>query len=134
MLKKEIAYEDFLGNKQNESFFFNLTKTELTELEVKYPGGFGGYLQKIAAEQNAEKMYDVVKELVLKSYGEISLDGKKHLKSEEKRKEFECHAAFDALMSELTTDADKMSEFVLGIMPAELSKEARKTLETKSNS
>lgn len=134
MLKKEIAYEDFLGNKQKEDFYFNLTKTELTEFEVKYPGGFSGYLQKIAKEQDAEKMYDVVKELVLKSHGEVSADGKHFTKSEELRKEFECHAAFDALMNELTTDADKMSEFVLGIMPSELSKEARKTLETKSNS
>lgn len=131
MLKKEIAYEDFLGNKQNESFFFNLTKTELTELEVKYPGGFGEYLKKIASEQQADKMYDVVKEIVLKSYGEVSADGKKFNKSPELKQEFEYHAAFDALMSELTTDADKMSEFILGIMPAELSKEARKAVAEK---
>ena len=126
MLKKELAYEDFLGNQQKETFYFNLTKTELTELEVKYPGGFGEYLRKIASEQKADKMYDIVKEIVLKSYGQISEDGKRFNKSAALKQEFECHAAFDALMSELTTDADKMSEFVLGIMPSELSKEARK--------
>lgn len=134
MLKKELAYEDFLGNKQKEDFYFNLTKTELTEFEVKYPGGFGGYLEKIAKQQDAEKMYDIVKELVLKAHGEVSADGKHFLKSEESKRNFECHAAFDALMNELTTDADKMYEFILGIMPSELSKEASKKLEAKSNS
>lgn len=131
MLKKEIAYTDFLGNEQKEPFYFNLTKTELTELEVKYQGGFSGYLQKIASEKDAEKMYDVVKTIVLTSYGEVSADGKKFIKNETLKAEFECHAAFDKLMDELTSNADAMSDFVLGIMPAELSKEARKTLEAK---
>ena len=39
MLKKTIAYVDFNGNDQTEDFYFNLSKTDLTEMQLSVDGG-----------------------------------------------------------------------------------------------
>ena len=46
MLKKTVKYEDFDGNTREETLYFFISKTELTEMELKTPGGFAKRLLK----------------------------------------------------------------------------------------
>ena len=39
MLKKTIKYTDYNGEEQTEDFYFNLSKAELTEMELSTTGG-----------------------------------------------------------------------------------------------
>ena len=39
MLKKTIPYEDYNGTKREEDFYFNLTETELAEMQLEVTGG-----------------------------------------------------------------------------------------------
>ena len=39
MLKKTIPYVDYNDNKREEDFYFNLTETELSEMQLEVTGG-----------------------------------------------------------------------------------------------
>lgn len=47
MHKETITYVDFNGTERTEDHYFNLSKTEITELEVSMPGGLAEYLMGI---------------------------------------------------------------------------------------
>lgn len=131
MLKKTIEYTDFLGNKQTEDFYFNLTQTELTEMQLEVEGGFTNYIERISKAQSTPEIVKVFKEMILKAYGQISPDGKRFIKSQVLRDEFESSAAYDALFMELATNDEAAVEFVSGIIPAGLSKELKNQIEAK---
>jgi hypothetical protein len=59
----------------------------------------------------------VIDELIEKSYGVKSLDGKRFEKSEDITRAFKQTPAYDELFMELVTDADKAANFVNGILP-----------------
>ena len=123
MLKKEIAYTDYNGVERKETFYFNLSKAEITEMELTTVGGFAEMIQKIVDAQDAPSIIKTFKDLVLKSYGEKSPDGKRFIKTKELRDSFEQTEAYSTLFMELATNAEAASEFVNGIIPADLAKQ-----------
>jgi len=118
MLKKTISYTDFDGNERIEDFYFNLTKAEVTEMEMTTTGGLSKMLTKIVAESDSKRIIESFKELVMKSYGEKSPDGKRFVKSQELREAFEQTEAYSEMFMELCTNAEAATEFVNGIIPA----------------
>ena len=46
MLKKTITYTDFNGKQRTETFYFNLTKAEVAEMEATVDGGFSTMLER----------------------------------------------------------------------------------------
>lgn len=125
MLKKTITYTDFDGNERTEDFYFNLKKSEILEMHLETVGGLKQMLETIIAKQDAPKLTAVFKELILKSYGEKTPDGKRFVKSPELSKEFEETNAYDILFMELM-DANNAAAFVNGIIPAELAEEVER--------
>lgn len=121
MLKKTITYVDYDGNTRTEDFFFNLSKAELTEMELSTAGGLEAMLKRIVDARDGGRIIALFKDLILRSYGEKSLDGKRFIKSKELSDAFSQTEAYVELFMELSTDADKASEFVKGILPAGLS-------------
>ena len=81
MVIKTIKYEDYNGNIREEKFHFNLNQAELMEMEASKNGGLSTYIQRIAEEQDAPKIMELFKELLQKSYGVKSDDGKRFIKS-----------------------------------------------------
>ena len=126
MLKKTITYTDYNNNERTEDFYFNLTRAELMEMEMSTNGGLAEMINKIVASQDAPSIIKIFKELVLKAYGEKSLDGKRFIKNDDIREEFSQTEAYSQLFMELATDADAAAAFVNGIMPAGLSQEEAK--------
>lgn len=124
MLKKTITYTDYNGNERTEDFHFNLTKAEIMEMEMSTSGGLAEMIQKITAEQDAPKIIKIFKDLILKAYGEKSLDGKRFLKSDELREAFSQTEAYSILFMELATDADAAAKFINGIVPADVNQNA----------
>lgn len=120
MIKKTITYEDYNGVTRTEDFYFNLNQAELTEMELGVDGGLTSFILKMAQKQKIPTMIDLVKKLILKSYGEKSDDGRRFIKSEELSKEFEQTEAFSSLYVELISDSDATLAFMKGILPAKL--------------
>jgi hypothetical protein len=121
MLKKTITYEDFDGNKRTEDFYFNLTKAEVTEMEMSTEGGLAKMVEKIVQAKDSKRIIEVFKDLILRSYGEKSPDGRKFIKNQEVRDAFSQTGAYSELFMELAMNADASAAFVNGILPAQLS-------------
>lgn len=120
MLCKTIKFEDWNGVEREEDFYFNLSESELMEMELSAEGGFTNMLQRIIQRKNAPKLMETFTSLIAKSYGEKSDDGRRFIKSKELAEAFMQTPAYDALFMELITNADKASEFVNGIVPKKL--------------
>ena len=129
MLKKTITYLDFNDNELTEDFYFNISKAEAIEMETSVSGGLSELITKIIASNDGPSIMKHFKELILKSYGEKSDDGKRFIKSPELSKAFEQTGAYDVLFMELITDADAGSAFFNGIMPNDLAEEVQKIVE-----
>lgn len=123
MLKKTITYTDYNGMERTEDFYFNLSKAEIMEMEMSTSGGLAEMIQRVVASQDAPSIIKIFKDLVLKSYGIKSLDGKRFEKSEKLTTEFAQTEAYSILFMELATDSDAAAKFVNGIIPADLAKQ-----------
>lgn len=121
MLKKEIEFTDLEGKPKVNDFYFNLSKTEVMEMEVSLEGGFSGHLTRIAKAEDPKEIFALIKKIVLASYGEKDPGGLKFLKKDKDGKPlcdgFEQTFAYDELMMLLTTDAQRAADFVNGVMP-----------------
>lgn len=117
MLKKTITYTDFDGNERTENIYFNLTKAELAEWELTTNGGMVQKLQAIAQSNDGPTITKAFKDIIRKSYGKKSDDGRTFMKSDEIFKEFEATQAYSDLFVELVTDVDKATAFINAIMP-----------------
>ena len=117
MLKKTITSVDFNGNERTEDFYFNLTKAEVMEMEMSTVGGLSEMIQKIVSAQDTPSIIKVFKDLILRSYGEKSADGKRFIKTPEMAEAFSQTEAYSALFMELATDAEAAAAFVNGIIP-----------------
>lgn len=121
MIKKTVTYEDYNGNTRTEDFYFHLNKAELTEMELSREGGMAAYYERIVKAQDLPSLSSVFKELVLKSYGVKSEDGRGFLKKDAAGNPlwiaFEQTAAFETIYMELVNDTDVATEFFNGIIP-----------------
>ena len=117
MLKKTMTYTDFDGNQRTEDFYFNLTKAEVTEMELSEEGGLVKKLERIVAAQDSKQIIEEFKDLILKAYGEKSPDGKRFIKTPELRDAFAHTQAYSDLFMELAMNAEASSAFVNGVVP-----------------
>ena len=64
-----------------------------------------------------------MKDIILKSYGVKSPDGRRFIKNQEVRDAFVQTEAYSQLFMELATNAQAASDFVAGIIPAKTDEE-----------
>ena len=125
MLVKEITYTDYDGNKRTEKFYFNLNESELAELELTTPGGLREWLDKITKSMDKVEIMKTFKKILMASYGEKSLDGKRLVKSEELSTAFTQTEAYNVLFLELINGSDvAMANFINAIVPKGFSSDA----------
>lgn len=121
MLKKTIKYSDYNGDKREESFYFNLSKAEVAEMDLSTPGGYTEMINQIIEAKDTTSLVKVFKELILKAYGERPLDSKYFIKIDENGRplynKFMQTEAYSELFMELSTNTESAIEFVNGIMP-----------------
>lgn len=117
MLKETITYPDYNGVERTEDFYFNLTRAEVMEMELGTSGGLSEMISRIIAAQDAPALIKIFKDLILKSYGVKSPDGKQFMKSDEISRSFAQTEAYSQLFIKLATDADAAARFVNGIIP-----------------
>ena len=116
MIVKTVTYTDFNGNERTESFWFHLSRPELTEMLLGIDNNIETYIKTIIKSENYYELVKIFKKLLLEAYGEKSEDGRRFIKLPEKTKEFSESEAYSVLFTELTTNAEKASEFVNGLI------------------
>lgn len=128
MIKKTMTYTDYNGVERTEDFYFNLTKAEIVEWEYSTEGGLFEVLDKLTKAKESTKIIKYFKDIILKSYGEKSDDGKRFVKSKEISEAFSHTEAYDQLYMELFTDSGVASEFIKGILPKDFGDDFDKQL------
>ena len=128
MIVKNITYTDFNNVERNEEACFNLSKTELMKMEYGSAESFSEMVRRIANAKDTAAIYNMFENIVLKSYGVKSADGRRLDKSEAVVKEFTQTSAYDVLMTELTSDTQAAVDFIAGILPSDMADAAREEI------
>ena len=129
MYAKTIKYEDYNGNTREETFYFNLSKAEIIDLEWRTPGGLENYFKRIMETMDGQKLADTFKMLIQKSYGVKDPEGRRFIKNDEVLKNFTETEAYSELYILLATDSTAAAEFVNGIFPKDVVEAAKKQKE-----
>lgn len=129
MLVKSITFEDYDGNERTEEHCFHLNKAEV----IKWLTTGGDYtldkvIERLSQERNGKKIMEIFDDLIHRSYGRKSLDGRKFEKSEEIWNDFYQTEAYSVLFTELVTDAKKAADFINDVIPKKLAEEAEKIM------
>lgn len=127
MYKIKKKYTDFKGTKREEEFCFNLTKAEVVEwLSTKGDYTLDEVILKLMSEYNMKEVIGIFKDLIHRAYGKISLDGRRFIKSDEVKAEFEETEVYSDIFMDIVSDEKKAAEFVNGILPKDLTDEIDK--------
>lgn len=116
MFKKTIKYTDYNGVERSEAFYFNLSPADLLDMEVE-SGGYKQMLQNIIESQDVVSLMKAFKDIIRRSYGVKSSDGKHFVKTDENFLAFQSTPAYSEMIMEFINDTDKAIEFVNGVMP-----------------
>lgn len=133
MLKKTITFENWNGESCEQTFFFNLTRTELAQLEYSHGGGLTEWIKKAVETRDGKVILATFEEIIKATYGEKSLDGMSFIKNDEIFSKFKGSPAYDILYMELVTDGEKAAQFILDCMPKDLRAEAAKQMKDPQN-
>lgn len=117
MIKWPITYTDYNGDTHTEDFYFNLNKAEIMEMQLDANGAYSDYLKNIVNKQDYKLLGEEFKKLILKAYGIKSDDGRRFIKSEKLREEFEQTEAYVELYIQLATNEGAAEKFVEGVLP-----------------
>ena len=125
MLKHQIEYVDFEGNKKTRDFYFNLTRGEILKIHMSIPGGIDGFIERLNDEPSVTDILEVFERIVLASYGKRTTDNK-YIKSKEISEEFAASDAYSELLLKfIDNEDDFVNKFLQGVMnvtPDELKK------------
>lgn len=117
MWKFTAHYENFNGEERTKELRFNLSPSEIRSLHFSKDGGMDKYYQRLVDENNTAKLYQAFEDLIKLSYGEISPDGERFVKSDEIFSAFHDSPAYDAFMEYILTSENGAAKFITGIMP-----------------
>lgn len=117
MFAKTVKYTDYNGVERTETFYFNLTKAEVLEMELSTTGGLSAMIQGVIDAKDTPQLIKIFKDLVLRSYGEKSPDGRRFIKKPELTEAFSQTEAYSDIFMELATDDEAAAAFVQGITP-----------------
>lgn len=125
MIKKTVSYDGFDGETVTEDLYFHFNKAELMELEVETERGFSKKLQAVAEAKDVREVLAVFKDIVVRAYGVRSEDGKRFIKTERAREEFDGSEAYSEVLFDLLSDPASAARFVGGLMPSDLLEKAK---------
>ena len=95
-------------------------------MDLETSGGLVKYMESIIDTNDVNQLITIFKDLLIRSYGERSMDGKHFYKDDKIRNEFVSSAAYPVLYMEMVSDADKAVEFINGIVPSNIREQMAK--------
>ena len=116
MRKETITYTDYNNVTRTEDFFFNLNEAELTALQYGVDGGMKEMLERIVKSNDNKQIMACFHDLIAKSYGEKSPDGRRFVKSKELSEAFMQTEAYNELMLRFMTDANYSAGFINDVL------------------
>lgn len=121
MLKRAITYTSYDGLKVTEDFYFHISRADVAKMELSKfsTGGLKASLDKMMKDQNGSAIVEELDKIILMAVGRKSDDGKRFLKNDEIRSDFESSPAYEVIFMELVTDAAKAAAFIAACVPGD---------------
>lgn len=117
MFKYEQKYTDYNGVERTDLLYFNLSKAELMEMELSTQAGVDEMIRMMIATNDNAKIVQLFKEMILKSYGIKSEDGKRFIKTKELRDQFEQSEAYSEFFIAMIANEDNLqTKFINGVV------------------
>lgn len=117
MIAKNVSYVDFDGVERTETFYFNLTSAEIAAWELSTEGGMRKKIEEITAAKDLKQLSILFMDILDRSYGRKSPDGRRFEKSEAILADFKSTQAYSDIYMALATDAEKATEFLNALVP-----------------
>lgn len=124
MIKITETYTDYNDVVRTEDFYFHFTKAELLKMEMGVKGGLAEMVKRAAQTHDAPTIIKVFEELVAKSYGVKTPDGRGFDKDPKVVKEFLQTEAYSQIFMRLATNDEEAAKFVNGVVPADMREQA----------
>lgn len=129
MIKKTLTFKNFRNEEEVEDYYFNMSEGELTKMQVaaidQKTESFSDKLDKISKGLQGKELVEVIDDLVLRSYGVKSTDGKRFVKNADLLEEFTSSGAYSVLITELFSLEGSLTEFVNGVVPEDMVKNSK---------
>lgn len=137
MICKTIKYKNYFGDYKETKAYFHLNASELTDFLFEIGGKKGDYeeaIKAIIASDDRQYVVNLIKQIILKSYGVRSDNGDEFIKVDPvtglvHANVFEQSAAFEQLYVELYSSEDTLNKFIVGVMPADMQEEVRSSMD-----
>lgn len=126
MIKRSISYTDLNDKERTEDFYFNLTQAEVVELEVSTEGGLAAYGESLSMSSNPENVLKIFKNLIIRSYGRKSDDGRDFEKSDSLSSKFMTSEAYSVLFMSFLSDIEEAQSFFTGLVPKGMAEQVAK--------
>ena len=120
IIKQTSKYTEYNGQAHTDDLYFNLNNAEFVEMPMSQQGGLSEYCNRIVASKDSAAIIAIFKEIICKSYGEKSLDGRRFVKSKELTDAFVQTEAYPELFMKLAFDAEAAAAFINGVIPKDL--------------
>jgi hypothetical protein len=118
MITEKITYVDFNGEEQTETAYFNLTESELMRFDASIPGGLKKKIEKAEKEKDPYVIMSLFEDIILRSYGFKSEDGRRFEKANGRyAEEFAETAAYQALIMKFIKNPELATNFITGLAP-----------------
>lgn len=129
MISKKIRYYDYNDVAHEETFYFNLSKAEIAELQFSDKDDTLSDMMTNLGDDNtsARKALEIFKKVIAKAIGERSDDGARFIKNDTIRKDFMETEAYSELLFELMEDPKGAADFLTNLFP----KGAQEEIKTK---
>lgn len=130
MLKRTITFDNYEGVSTTEDWYFNLTQSEIVEIQASIKGGLVNRLQYAIKEEDSYTVMNLLRLIILKSVGIKTADGANFVKFKiidgvkvNVADLFEPSPAYSALFMELLSEEDAADKFMRAVIPTNLAKD-----------
>lgn len=121
MIKKVITFEDIDGEQATEEYHFGLSKADLVEMKFFHRKDLMEYVEGLIKSEDGGEIISIFRDILMRSVGKR--DGKRFIKTQDIRDEFEQTGAYSAMLMELLQSENSGADFIAGILPADLAKQ-----------
>ncbi len=130
MYVRKITYKDYNDTEITETCMFNLTKAELSQMQMEQAGGLEQRLTKMIEMHDAPSLMKTIKDLMHRSYGQKSDDGRRFIKVDpitgaRLADEFEQTEAYSQIFMDLCTNSKAAAEFIANVVPKDIAEAAK---------
>lgn len=115
MISKTIKYVDYNGVEKIGTYWFNMSRADLMDLEVSDEEGWTNKVRKLIAEQRGREAYKIIEQFIKDSYGVRTPDGGFD-KDPKYLKEFRNSEAYSELVWGFVEHPDEFAQFIEGIV------------------